>query len=124
MVEKHMTPAMDFTKTKRMDWFFRSWVYNNEIPSYRFEYSFTPAENGQTIFKGKVTQSGVSNAFAMLVPLYLEQADGHMNRMGTIPMVGSSVQEFTVKLAFKPKRALLNAHEDLLAQDIDTVEVR
>src|SRR5262249_54734791 len=33
MVNKHMKPYMDLEGNKRMDWFFREWVYATELPS-------------------------------------------------------------------------------------------
>src|SRR5262249_51956380 len=40
-VEKHMSSRMDLEGNKRMDWFFREWVYGTEVPSYKLVYSIT-----------------------------------------------------------------------------------
>jgi carboxypeptidase family protein/peptidase M1-like protein len=117
VVERHMIPLMDVDGNKRMDWFFNEWVYGTEVPSYKFQYSLVPDADGKTVLKGVVTQSGVSQNFKMIVPIYLD-FDGKIMRLGEVTLVGnSSTNEFQVKLPQKPKRALINAYHDILAVD-------
>ncbi|HMJ25986.1 MAG TPA: carboxypeptidase regulatory-like domain-containing protein, partial [Pyrinomonadaceae bacterium] len=68
-VEKHMTKEMDLDGNQRLDWFFNEWVYGTEMPSYKFEYQLGPTG---TTLSGRITQSGVSDNFKMLVPIYLD----------------------------------------------------
>ncbi len=65
----------------------------------------------------KVTQSGVSDSFKMLVPLYLELKDGKVLRIATLPLIGNTTLDKTVNLPkdMQAKRALLNAYEDVLS---------
>ena len=56
---------MDIAGNGRMDWFFNEWVYGTEMPSYRFEYKVS----ADGTVSGRITQSGVSDNFAMLVVL-------------------------------------------------------
>ena len=72
LVEKHMKPGMDLDGNHRMDWFFNDWVYGTDIPSYRLEYSLTPQKDGKRLLAGKLTQSGVSPEFKMVVPVFAE----------------------------------------------------
>src|ERR1051326_3910589 len=123
VVEKHMTPAMDLEGNHRMDWFFREWVYGTELPRYRLEYTFVPGENGQTILKGKLTQSGVSDGFLMTVPLYMELANGTA-RLGSVAIGGNRPREFQLMLPAKPKRVFLNANQDVLAYEASSVETK
>jgi len=116
-VNRHMRKDLDLEGTGRVDWFFREWVYGNEIPSYRLEYSLSPAEDGKVIFTGKITESGVSDSFRMRVPVYAD-FDGMLVRLGSVGVAGSqTTPEFKVKLPKKPKRVLLNAHHDVLAAE-------
>ena len=71
IVEKHITPKMDVDKNGKMDWFFDEWVYGTEVPAYKLEYSM----NGNTL-NAKITQSGVSDHFVMVVPLYVDFGKG------------------------------------------------
>jgi hypothetical protein len=117
IVEKHMTPAMDMDGNKRMDWFFNEWVYGTELPRYKLEYSLTPDAGGKVLLKLTVTQSGVSDNFKMLVPVYLD-FDGKITRLGEATVIGNSTTpEFKVMLPQKPKRVLINAYHDVLASE-------
>lgn len=123
IVDKHMTPGMDLEGNHRMDWFFRDWVYGTEIPRYRLEYSFAPGQSGQTMLKGKLTQSGVADWFMMTVPIYLELPNG-IGRLGQIAIAGNQSKEFEVALPTRAKRVFLNANQDILAQEAASVELK
>jgi hypothetical protein len=117
IVEKHMKPVLDVQGNHTMDWFYSSWVYGTDIPKYRLEYSLAPSSGGKVAFTGKLTQSGVSQGFTMRVPIYFD-FDGHLVRAGSMPMRGNSTSnEIKIDLPKKPKRVLLNAHNDVLAAD-------
>jgi len=114
-VERHMKPGMDLDGNRRMDWFFNQWVYGTEIPRYKLEYSLT--EDGGTMLSGTLTQSDVPPGFKMLVPIYLD-FDGNVMRLGEIAITGSvTSQPFQVKLPRKPKRVMINYHNDVLATE-------
>jgi hypothetical protein len=116
-VEKHMTPAMDLEGNKRMDWFFREWVYGTEIPRYKLDYTLTPQSDGKTLLIATVTQSEVSPNFKMIVPLYLD-FDGKVMRLGEAKLYGSSATpEIKMLLPQKPKRVLVNYNYDVLATE-------
>src|SRR6266699_3402429 len=85
IVEKHMTKEMDIDHNGKMDWFFDEWVYGTEVPGYQFDYQI--ASDGT--ISGKVTQSGVSDKFVMLVPIYLDFGKGWI-KLGTVTMAGNS----------------------------------
>jgi hypothetical protein len=98
-----------------MDWFFNEWVYGTELPRYRLEYTLTPEPDGKVMLKLTVTQSGVSERFKMVVPVYVD-LDGKVMRLGEATLIGNTTtQEFKVKLAQKPKRVLINAFHDVLS---------
>jgi aminopeptidase N len=114
VVERHMTPLMNFDGNGRMDWFFDEWVYGTEIPRYKFEYSF---DGG--LLTGRVTQSGVSDNFKMVVPVYIDMGEGWF-RLGQAPIQGNaSVELGKIKLPQAPKRVTLCALKDVLALDVD-----
>ncbi|HSQ19331.1 MAG TPA: hypothetical protein VLR92_03055, partial [Blastocatellia bacterium] len=115
VVEKYMTPRMDVDGNKRMDWFFNEWVYGTELPRYKLEYTLTDEAGGKSMLKFTVRQSGVSEGFKMLVPVYLD-FDGKWVRLGEATLIGNSLtREFSVKLPQRPKRVALNAFHDVLA---------
>jgi len=118
MVEKHMTAEMDLEGNHRMDWFFNEYVYGTALPSYKIDYNFAKDPGGDVVFGFKVTQSGVDDKFRMLVPIYLELADGRTVPLGRARLAGNSSVEQKVPLRGvkdAPKRALLNYNYDVLA---------
>ena len=119
IVEKHMSPQMNLDGNNRMDWFFNEYVYGTEMPAYHFEGQVADNAQGSSIHV-KIIQSGVSPQFKMLVPVYLELANGHMMRLGAINIAGSSTFERTIqipKLAAPIKRVLINYNYDVLCTD-------
>ncbi len=118
MIEKHMTPEMDLEGNHRMDWFFNEYVYGTAIPTYSIESSFDTAADGSILLKFKVSQSNVDEKFRMLVPVYLELADGNIFFLGRARMAGNTVVEQKVplkSLKAQPHRAMINYYDDVLA---------
>jgi aminopeptidase N len=113
VVEKHITKDMDLAGNGSMDWFFNEWVYGTEMPSYRFDYQVS---NGT--LSGKITQSGVSDNFGMLVPLYADFGKG-WTKLGMATMIGNaSIDVSDIKLPTTPKRVAICALNDVLAASI------
>jgi hypothetical protein len=120
MVEKHMTADMNMEGNRRMDWFFNEYVSGTALPSYKLDSSFDKDANGDVVVNFKITQAGVDDKFRMLVPIYLELADGRMVNLGHARLVGnSSVDEKVPLKGLKdpPRRAVLNYNYDVLASN-------
>ncbi|MFY9904816.1 MAG: hypothetical protein WAK62_06695, partial [Terriglobales bacterium] len=83
-------------------------------------YTFDKDANGDVLFGFKVTQSGVDDKFRMVVPIYLELADGRTAFVGRTHLIGNSSIDRKVPLKGlkdTPKRAMLNANDDVLASN-------
>jgi hypothetical protein len=120
MMEKHMTQEMDLEGNHRLDWFFNEYVYGTALPTYKIAYTFDKDPSGDVVFGFKVTQSGVDDKFRMLVPIYLEFADGHTQQLGRARLIGNTTIEQKVPMKGvkdAPKRALLNYNADVLASN-------
>lgn len=118
MVEKHMTPEMDVDGNHRMDWFFNEYVYGTQLPSYKAESSFDIGSDGDVVMKMKLTQSGVDDKFRMIVPVYVELAEGNIAFLGRARLIGNSSVENKVPLKglkTRPRRAMVNYYDDVLA---------
>jgi hypothetical protein len=114
IVEQHMTKQMNIQNNGRMDWFFNQWVYGTEVPSYKFDYQI----GSDGALSGRITQSGVSDNFAMIVPVYVDLGKG-WGRLGSAVMVGNTSVDLTnIKLPATPKRAAVCAMNDVLATSI------
>lgn len=117
-VEKHMTPQMDLDRNGSMSWFFESWVYGMDVPAYRFEYQ-TGTANGQPTMSVLITQSGVSDQFRTLVPIYADFGKG-WTRLGAAKLVGNtSVEIPSFPVPQHPKRVTLSAMADVLYTSLD-----
>jgi Peptidase family M1 domain len=118
MIEKHMTHDMDIEGNQKMNWFFNEYVYGTQLPAYKIDYSFDTGADGVVVFSFKVTQSKVNDDFRMPVPIYLELADGGMFFLGRARLTGNTSVEQKIPLKglkAKPRRALLNYYDDVLA---------
>jgi hypothetical protein len=115
IVEKHMTPEMNIDNNGKMDWFFNQWVYGTQIPAYKLEYKVS----SDGMLNAKITQSGVSDDFAMLVPIYVDMGKG-WSRLGSARMIGNTTVEIKdLKLPSAPKRVATCAMHDVLATSIE-----
>jgi hypothetical protein len=117
VLEKYMTPEMDIHRNHKMDWFFNEYVYGTEYPSYKFRHSFTRDSENNLVLNFRLTQSGVSQEFVMLVPVYLDMGHGKAARVGWARMTGNSTVERHIVLKGlkeKPKRAVAAYYDDVL----------
>ncbi|HJP92781.1 MAG TPA: carboxypeptidase regulatory-like domain-containing protein [Pyrinomonadaceae bacterium] len=115
IVEKHMTKEMNVDNSGKMDWFFNEWVYGTQVPAYKLQYNVTP----DGMLSGKLTQSGVSDDFIMLVPIYVDMGKGWA-KLGSARLIGnSSIDISNIKLPAVPKRVAACAMNDVLATNIE-----
>ena len=114
IVEKHMTKEMDVDKNGKMDWFFNEWIYGTEVPAYKFQYNVS--QDG--MLSAKLTQSGVSDDFVMLVPIYIDMGKGWA-KIGSATVVGNTSVDINLKLPSVPKRIATCAMNDVLATSIE-----
>jgi hypothetical protein len=118
MIEKHMTPEMDLEENHKMDWFFNEYVYGTQLPTYKLDASFDIGADGDVVMRMKASQSNVDDKFRMLVPLYVELADGSIHFLGRAMMTGNNTTEQKIPLKglkTKPRGAMLNYYDDVLA---------
>ena len=118
MVEKHMTPDMQRLGDGKMDWFFDEYVYGTALPTYKVDSNFEKNGDGGVVLSVKITQSDVDDKFRMLVPLYLELADGRVASLGRVALVGNNFQDGKIPLKGikdTPRRAMVNYYDDVLA---------
>lgn len=118
VVERHMVPSMNATGDGKMDWFFNQWVHGVDVPRYAADLKIEPAGE-ETRIRGTIRQEGVSKDFRALVPIYVEFGKNEMARVGMLPLIGEASVPVDVKLKLpkKARRALLNAHGEVLTRD-------
>jgi hypothetical protein len=119
-VEKHMVPNLNATGDGKLDWFFRQWVHGTAVPKLESDLRVAKDGDGWRL-TGSIAQSEVSADFRTLVPVYVE-FEGKKGvvtaQVAAVPIVGSSTREIDlrVNLPAAPKRALINAHDDVLTR--------
>jgi len=92
------------------------------MPSYKLTYSLAGGEAGKTTLNAKLTQSGVSKNFAMVVPIYADFGNGWA-RLGSATMVGDSSVDLTnIQLPSMPKKVAVAPLDDVLAEKIENVK--
>lgn len=117
IVNKYMTNEMNLAENASMDWFFDQWVYGTDVPAYTFDYSVGSA-GGKAALSGRITQSGVSDTFRMLVPVWVDFGKGWV-RLGSATLVGNSTVDLpNIPLEQTPKRVAICALNDVLATSI------
>jgi hypothetical protein len=122
IVDKHTTREANLDENGRMDWFFNQWVYGTEVPAYKFDYQIN-SSGGKTLLSGHITQSGVSDNFRMLVPVWVSYDGKGWTRLGSATIVGnSSVDLNNIPLTKEPKKVAICALNDVLATSIENTK--
>ena len=115
--EQTMPKWLDLQGNGKLDWFFNEYIYGTELPHYDISSDFTAAD-GENSVHLKVTQANVSKDFLMMVPIYLQLADGRTVRLLNLTMKGDMTFDRTIKigkLPAAPKKMLLNYNADILS---------
>ncbi len=115
ILEKHMTPSMDFENNRRLDWFFDEWVYDVGIPEYQLKYSLSGSPEKSYTVSGRVEQSGVPPSFEMPVPIFAHYGSQTV-QIGSVVVSGSQTT-FRIKLPEakpKPSKISLNDNDAVL----------
>lgn len=93
-------------------WFFDSWIYSADIPSYRWRYEVKEAERMYTVTV-HVDRRGVADDFKVVIPIRVEFEGG---AGGYFYMVNTQTkQSITQKVAKRPKNVVLGPDYSLLA---------
>ena len=119
-MERTMPKALDLRGDGKLDWFFNEWVYGTELPHYTVGAEFTVDADGATTANLKLKQSNVSKDFVMLVPLYLEMANGTTVHFTNALMHGDTTIAPAMKLGKLPspaKAIVLNYNADVLSDN-------
>ncbi|MFA5834489.1 MAG: M1 family aminopeptidase [Bacteroidota bacterium] len=98
-----------------MDWFFKQWVYNTEIPTYSILYKLQKQENGKYKVHCTVKQANVPDDFQMYVPFLIDFGEKRYARLRYL--VKGPVTEFEFPLMpLKPEEIKFNDLESVLCE--------
>ena len=119
-MERTMPKTLDVRGDGKLDWFFNEWVYGTELPHYTVSSTFTVDADGGTSASVKLSQSNVSKDFVMIVPLYLQMANGNTVHIAGAVLHGDATVTPTIKLGKLPspaKAIVVNYNADVLSDD-------
>ena len=119
VVERHMVPILNATGDGKMDWFFDQWVEGTDLPRYVADLKVEKADGDRWRVYGQVKQEGVGQDFRAVVPLQVEFGKNETTTIGLVPMKGEAAVPVDVKVRLpkKPRKALVNAHGEVLARE-------
>ncbi len=116
VVEKHMPSIMNLTGNGSLDWFFSEWIHGTDVPKYDFKYEVGEDPAGGYLITFDLTQSEVSDKFAMPVPIYIKWK-GRTIRIGFVSIQGNkTLSDLKIKVPERPDEVMLNANYDILAR--------
>jgi hypothetical protein len=101
-----------------LNWFFRQWVYQTDLPAYKLEYSVQNSPDGSFMVSGNVLQDKVPESFFMPLPLVIF-FDGDKWATGTVHAYGPKTP-FQIKLPAKPVKVELDPHRWVLSEKTET----
>ena len=112
------SPIGRMYKLDNLDWFFREWVYNTELPSYQMEYQVQAQPDGKFLLTGTVKQENAGDKWLMILPVtfwFGEKQQAH----GTVHAFGP-IAEFQIKLPARPTKIELDPDHWVLSSRTST----
>ena len=114
------TPIAQKYQLTDLNWFFRQWVYNTELPSYKLTYKVQDQLDGSVIVTGTVTQENAGQDWFMPLPVIFKFGGGK-SASGTVAVLGPSTP-FTIKLPAKPESMELDPDKWILSEKTSTAK--
>jgi len=116
-----LTPIARKFGQKDLNWFFREWVYQAVLPTYRLEYR-VKQDGGGVVVEGTVFQDNAPQDWFMPLPLVF-QFDGGQFARGTVHAAGPSTP-FSIKLPALPKKVELDPELWVLSENTSSKQVK
>jgi len=114
------TPLAKKYGYKDLGWFYRQWVLQSYLPSYRLAYHVEDAPGGGVLLVGEVAQEGVPDKEKWFMPLPVSiDFGGGKNARGTVAVQGSRTP-FRIKLAERPQKVELDPGLWILSEHTNT----
>ncbi|MCX6139352.1 MAG: M1 family aminopeptidase [Candidatus Kapabacteria bacterium] len=90
-----------------MGWFFKEWVYGNELPTYRVAWKKEKLPEGQWKVTMRVKQENVSEDFTMLIPIKVTSDDKKFIRL-RLNVTGKESEIILPHFSFEPDDVIFN----------------
>jgi hypothetical protein len=102
------TPLARKFQLQDLNWFFRQWVEQAHLPSYRMMYSLEDQTDGSVLLKGTIQQENAPKDWFMPLPLMI-QFDQNRSGLAGVHAYGPQTP-FQIKLPMRPKKVELDPH--------------
>jgi hypothetical protein len=114
------TPIAQRSGVQDLAWFFRQWVYQTYLPSYRLEYRLEPQTDGSFIVRGTVFQEGVPDDEKWFMPLPVVFDLGGNKKGRSVVYAQGPQAPFALKLPVKPDSVELDPDWWVLSEKTST----
>lgn len=120
VVNEHFakTPIAQQYKMQNVNWLFRQFVYQSELPSYEMQYKINPEPDGKVIVSGTITQKNAGENWVMVLPVKFGFG-GKQEAAGTVIVQGPSTP-FQIRLPAAPSKVELDPDRFILAENVST----
>jgi aminopeptidase N len=112
------TPIAQKYGVTNLNWFFKQWVWQTHLPSYRLEYTTTSQPDGKVLVSGTLFQDGAPEDWVMPLPLVFKFG-GNQTARGTILAHGAK-QAVSIPLPMKPESVELDPDMWVLSEKTST----
>ncbi len=119
VVNEHFakTPIAKKYGMTNLNWLFRQFVYESELPSYEMQYKVTTEADGKVFLTGTITQKNAGENWVMVLPVRV--GFGDKQGMGTVIVQGASTP-FKIPMPAAPSKVQLDPERWILAENIST----
>ncbi|HTY63231.1 MAG TPA: M1 family aminopeptidase [Acidobacteriota bacterium] len=112
------TPIAQKFGMKDLNWFFSQWVWQQSLPSYRFEYSIQDASDGGTLLQGTVFQENAPDNWGMPLPVVVKFPGDQVARIIVLAM--GPQRAANIRLPRKPESVELDPDHWVLCDKAST----
>lgn len=111
------TPLAQKYRIQDLNWFFRQWVYETHLPSYRLVYRIEPGEGNSAVLRGVVYQDNAPKEWVMPLPLVMKLGKGIAR---TTVVAAGPETPFAIKLPARPDHVELDPDYWVLSEKTTT----
>jgi hypothetical protein len=120
VVNEHFaqTPMAKQFRLTDLNWFFRQWVQQTELPAYRLEHKIENQPDGSVLLSGNIIQENVPEQWFMPLPIFITLGE---NKRGAV-VVGALGPKtpFKIKLPAAPQKVELDPQKWVLSEKTST----
>ncbi|OLE58111.1 MAG: hypothetical protein AUI36_13985 [Cyanobacteria bacterium 13_1_40CM_2_61_4] len=112
------SPIAQIYHLNNLDWFFKQWVYQSDLPSYQLEYQLQDQPDGKVLLSGTVTQENAPRDWFMVLPILISFG-GKQEANATVHAYGPSAT-FQLRLPARPTKVELDPRHWILSEKTST----